>query len=146
MKHKNGRRTSHSYWSWIHGPRETTHASSGRRPWWWRRSRWWSSPPAGCREEFPWRSRSWKRGGGETEMRSWKRVPVPRVSRRALNIRQRVASEGLRGAQAPPRRGLGGGGRATRAPRPLVAPLRLSFGVPEGSGTLIFYIFFPEFF
>src|SRR4051794_29589712 len=35
-----------------------------------------------------------------------------------------------------------GGGRATRAPRPLVAPLRLSFGVPEGSETLIFlYIF-----
>src|SRR3954467_3333367 len=41
-------------------------------------------------------------------MRSWKRVPVPRVSRRALNIRQRVASEGTRGAQAAPRRGPGG--------------------------------------
>src|SRR4051812_3352104 len=39
-----------------------------------------------------------------------------------------------------------GGGRATRAPRPLVAPLRLIFGVPEGSETLIFYIFFLEFF
>src|SRR4051812_31774774 len=39
-----------------------------------------------------------------------------------------------------------GGGRATRAPRPLVAPLRLYFGVLEGSGTLIFYIFFPKFF
>ena len=39
-----------------------------------------------------------------------------------------------------------GGGRATRAPRPLVAPLRLHFGVLEGSGTLIFYIFFSEFF
>src|SRR3954471_4122413 len=38
------------------------------------------------------------------------------------------------------------GGHATRAPRALVAPLRLSFGVLEGSGTLIFYIFFPEFF
>src|SRR4051812_20884316 len=38
------------------------------------------------------------------------------------------------------------GGRATRAPRALVPPLRLSFGVLEGSGTLIFYIFFPEFF
>ena len=37
-------------------------------------------------------------------------------------------------------------GGATRAPRPLVAPLRLSFGVPEGSETLIFYIFFLEFF
>src|SRR4051812_8018109 len=74
-----------------------------------------------------------------------KRALVLRVSRRALNIRQRVASEGTRGAQAAPRRGLGGG-RATRAPRPLVAPLRLSFGVPEGSETLIFYIFFPDFF
>src|SRR3954467_15005221 len=39
-----------------------------------------------------------------------------------------------------------GGGGATRAPRPLVAPLRLSFGVPEGSETLVFYIFFLEFF
>src|SRR4051812_48010746 len=48
------------------------------------------------------------------------------------------------GPGAPPARPRGG--RATRAPRPLVAPLRLSFGVPEGSGTLIFYIFFPEFF
>src|SRR4051812_41898344 len=38
------------------------------------------------------------------------------------------------------------GGRATRAPRPLVAPLRLIFGVPECFETLIFYIFFPEFF
>ena len=38
------------------------------------------------------------------------------------------------------------GGGATRAPRPLVAPLRLHFGVLEGSGTLIFYIFFLEFF
>src|SRR3954462_5484613 len=50
----------------------------------------------------------------------------------------------LGGPGAPPARPRGG--RATRAPRPLVAPLRLSFGVPEGSGTLIFYIFFPEFF
>src|SRR4051812_16308538 len=46
---------------------------------------------------------------------------------------------------APPRRGQEGG-RATRAPGALVAPLRLSFGVLEGSGTLIFYIFFLEFF
>src|SRR3954467_14256460 len=40
---------------------------------------------------------------------------------------QGVASKGLRGAQAAPRRGLRGG-RATRSPRRLVAPLRLSFG------------------
>src|SRR3954462_9657534 len=47
----------------------------------------------------------------------------------------------LLGGPGAPRRGQGGG-RATRAPRPLVAPLRLYFGVLEGSGTLIFYIFF----
>src|SRR4051812_42311615 len=39
------------------------------------------------------------------------------------------------GPGAPPARPRGG--RATRAPRPLVAPLRLGFGVLEGSGTLI---------
>src|SRR3954467_13070409 len=44
------------------------------------------------------------------------------------------------GPGAPPARPRGGG--ATRAPRPLVAPPRLSFGVREGSGTLIFYIYF----
>src|SRR4051812_13205277 len=37
-------------------------------------------------------------------------------------------------------------GGATRVPRPLVVPLQLIFGVPEGSETLIFYIFFLEFF
>src|SRR3954471_19007558 len=50
----------------------------------------------------------------------------------------------LGGPGAPPGRPRGGGG-ATRAPRPLVAPLRLFFGVLEGSGTLIFYIFFRNF-
>src|SRR4051812_3936712 len=49
----------------------------------------------------------------------------------------------LGGPGAPP---CGQGGRATRAPRPLVAPLRLYFGVLLGSRTLIFYIFCPEFF
>src|SRR3954467_11639240 len=73
-------------------------------------------------------------------MRSRKRVPVSRVSGRVLNIGQRVTSEGTWGAQAPPQRGQEGG-RATRAPGALVAPLRLSFGVLEGSGTLILYIF-----
>src|SRR3954464_11338426 len=43
----------------------------------------------------------------------------------------------LGGPGTPPARPRGG--RATRAPRPLVAPLRLHFGVLEGSGTLIFY-------
>src|SRR4051812_43967014 len=37
----------------------------------------------------------------------------------------------LGGPGPPPQRGQGG--RATRAPRALVAPLRLSFGVLEGS-------------
>ena len=50
-------------------------------------------------------------GGGGTEMRSRKRVPLSRVSRDALNICQRGASGEARGAQAPPRRGPGGGRR-----------------------------------
>ena len=53
-------------------------------------------------------------------------------------------SGGLGGPGAP-RRGQEGG-RATRAPGALVAPLRPYFGRMEASGTLIFYIFFPEFF
>ena len=84
-------------------------------------------------------------GGGGTEMRSRKRVPVPRVSKDALNICQRGAPDGARGAQAPPRRGPGGG-RAARAPGALVAPLRPYFGRVEASGTLIFYIIFLDFF
>ena len=59
-------------------------------------------------------------GGGGTEMRSRKRVPVPRVSKDALNICQRGAPDGARGAQAPPRRGPGG--RPARAPGALVPP------------------------
>src|SRR4051812_8496918 len=54
-------------------------------------------------------------------------------------------SGGLGGPGAPPRRGQEGG-RATRAPGALVAPLRLYFGCVEASGTLIFYIIFLEFF
>ena len=34
-KHKEGRGTSHSYWSRTHGPRGTTHGTSRRRPWLW---------------------------------------------------------------------------------------------------------------
>ena len=41
-------------------------------------------------------------GGGGTEMRSRKRVPVPRVSKDALNICRRGAPDEARGAQAPP--------------------------------------------
>ena len=53
-------------------------------------------------------------------------------------------SGGLGGPGAPPARP--GGGRATRAPGALGAPLRPYFGCREASGTLIFYIIFPGFF
>src|SRR3954471_20807949 len=49
-----------------------------------------------------------------------------------LNICQRGASAEAWGAQAPPRRGQEGG-RATRAPGALVAPLRPYFGHVEAS-------------
>ena len=84
-------------------------------------------------------------GGGGTEMRSRERVPSSRVSGHVLNICQRGASAKAWGAQAPPRRGQEGG-RATRAPGALVAPLRPYFGYREASGTLMFYIIFPGFF
>ena len=48
------------------------------------------------------------------------------------------------GPGAPPARPRGGG--AARAPGALVGPLRPYFGRKEASGTLIFDIFFPEFF
>src|SRR3954463_15541997 len=38
-KHKEGRDSSHSYWSRTYGPRGTTHGTSGRRPWRWMVSR-----------------------------------------------------------------------------------------------------------
>src|SRR3954462_12737277 len=57
-KQKEGRRTSHSYWSWTHGPRGTTHRTSGRCPWRWRGSRRWFLVPEGCRGSFSWQPRS----------------------------------------------------------------------------------------
>src|SRR6187399_144756 len=136
MRNKEGRRTSHSNWSWTHGPRETTHDSSGRRPWWWRSSG--GDPPLrqGAGKGSPGAPDLGSGGGGGTEMRSRKRVPVSRVSGDALNICQRGASEEPRGAQAPPRRGPGGAppGRL----EPWWPPPRLSFGRTVGSGTLIF--------
>ena len=84
-------------------------------------------------------------GGDGTEMRALKRVPVSWVSGHDINICQRGASDEARGAQAPTRHGQEGG-RATRAPGALVAPLRPYFGRVEASGTLIFYIIFPGFF
>ena len=53
------------------------------------------------------------------------------------------ASRGPGGPGGLPARPVGG---ATRAPGALVAPLRSPFGCVEPSGTLIFYIIFPEFF
>src|ERR1041385_497162 len=32
LKNNIGENTSHSYWSWTHGPRGTTHGTSGKRP------------------------------------------------------------------------------------------------------------------
>src|SRR3954468_18792688 len=55
-----------------------------------------------------------------------------------------VTRGGQGGPGAPPARPRGGG--AGRPPGAPVGPLRPSFGVLEGSGMLIFYIFFPEFF
>ena len=53
-------------------------------------------------------------------MRSRKRVPSSRVLGRGVNICQRGAPDGARGAQAPP--GTAQGGRAARAPGALLAP------------------------
>src|SRR6187200_1506609 len=145
MKNKEGRRTSHSYWSWTHGPRETTHNSLGRRPWWWRSSRWWFSPPAGCREEFSWCSRSWKHGGGGTEARSGKRVPSSRVSGREQYICKRGSPEAEVGPQAPPWRGQGWG-RAGWPPGPPQPPLWPCLGFFGSSRYADFSCIFPGIF
>src|SRR3954466_10946160 len=97
MKNKEGRRTSHSIGAWTHVPRWTTHGSSGKHPWWWRSSRRWFLPPAGCREEVSWCSRSCKRGGGGTEERSQKRVPVSGVL-----VTENIWAKGARGATRGP--------------------------------------------
>src|SRR3954463_5984204 len=57
-KHKEGRRTSHSYWSRTHGPRGTTHDTSGRHPWRWMVSRRGFLLPEGCRGSFSWQPQS----------------------------------------------------------------------------------------
>src|ERR1041385_576431 len=62
-----GEKTSHSYWSWTHGPRGTSHDTSGKRSWGWRSSRRTILPPTGCRDEVFWRSRSRDRGDGGTK-------------------------------------------------------------------------------
>src|SRR3954462_5644216 len=67
VEHKQGRRTSHIYWSWTHGPRWTTHGTSGRRPWRWRGSRRWFLLPAVCRGNVSWQPRSRNGAGAGTE-------------------------------------------------------------------------------
>src|SRR3954470_23566755 len=57
-KHKEGRSTSHSYWSRNHGPKGTTHGTPGRRPWRWMVSRRGFLLPAGCRGSFSRQPRS----------------------------------------------------------------------------------------
>src|SRR3954466_14780367 len=121
MKNKEGRRTSHSIGAWTHVPRWTTHGSSGKHPWWWRSSRRWFLPPAGCREEVSWCSRSWKRGGGGTEERSRKRVPLSGFLRHGEYMGEGVQPGGQL-VQAAPWRGPTLG-RAGRAPGALVGPL-----------------------
>src|SRR3954466_4028166 len=74
-------------------------------------------------------------------MRSRKRVPVSRVSRRALNIGRRVASEGSWGAQAPPRRGQGGGGPPQGAWGPGGPPPALLRGPGSFRNADFLYIF-----
>src|SRR3954465_6019624 len=59
-------------------------------------------PPAGCREEVFWCSRSWKRGGGGTESRSRKRVLSSRVSKDGEYIGEGGPARGAtRGPGAP---------------------------------------------
>src|ERR1041385_7979596 len=122
MKNKEGRRTSHSYWSRTHGPRKTTHKTSGEHP----RSRGDSRrsilPPAGCREEVFWCSRSWKRGGGGTEGSLRNRVLSSEFPRAGELIGEGGHPEVHQGPQAPPWRGRGWG-RAGWPPGPPCSPL-----------------------
>src|SRR3954463_5448323 len=57
-KHKEGRGSSHSYWSRTYGPRGTTHGTSRRRPWLWMVSRRGFLLPAGCRSSLSRQPRS----------------------------------------------------------------------------------------
>ena len=123
MKIKEGRRTSHSYWSRTHGPRRTTHGTSGEHPWWRGDSRRSILPPAGCREEVFWCSRSWKRGGGGTEASSRNRVPLLEFSRDGGYIGERGQPEVVQGPQAPPLARTGVGPRRVSAWPPLGPPL-----------------------
>src|ERR1041385_9187578 len=144
MKNKEGRITSHSYRSRTHGPKETTHESSGKHPWWRGDSRRSALPPAGWREEVCWCSRSRKRGGGGTEARSRKRVLLSRVSRHGEYIGEGGQPGGPQGSKRPP-----GAASPWGAPPGRLGPWWWPSGptqiLPEGSSALIFYLIFPEF-
>src|ERR1041385_3622544 len=99
----------------------------------WRSSRRSILPPAGCREEFFWCSRSWKRGDGGTQVRSRKRVLSSGVSGRERYIGKGDSQGGHQESRWP-----GGAAAPGGAPWP-------PFGRLEASGMLIFYIFFSEF-
>src|SRR3954469_4244362 len=90
---------------WTHGPRWTTHGSSGKRPWWWRSSRRSILPPAGCRDRVSWQPQSWKRGGGGTEWRSRKRVMSLGLSGREAYIGEGGRLGGHQGVKAASRCG-----------------------------------------
>src|SRR3954463_899319 len=93
-KHKEGRGTSHSYWSRTHGPRGTTHGTYGRRPWLWMVSRRGFLLPAGCRGSFSRQPRSRNGGGGGTEASSRKKRSVLGVSTPRAKYRRRGAPRG----------------------------------------------------
>ena len=144
MKHKIGEKTSHNYWSWTHGPRKTTHDTSGKRSWWWRSSRRSILPPAGCRERFVRLCRSWNRRGGGTKEDIAKRVP----SRVFLEWGVNIGRRGPPGCGPTPRRPAGAARRGT-APASRLGGACLPSGptlvISEVSVTLIFYMIFLEF-
>ena len=89
--------------------------------------------------------RSWKRGGGGTEMRSRKRVPSSRVSGRVQYICQMGSPEAEVGPQAPPWSGQGWG-RAGWPPGPPQAPLWPCLGFSGSSRYADFSCIFPGIF
>src|ERR1041385_2486255 len=77
---------SHSYWSWTHGPRGTTHGTSGKRSWWWISSRRSILPSAGYRDRVFWRFRSRDLGGSGTVVKITSRRASRGFSHRQLNL------------------------------------------------------------
>ena len=143
-KHKEGRRTSHSYWSWTHGPSGTTHGTSRKHPWRWRVSRRWFLLPAGCRRSFSWAAPILKRRWQQYREEIGNKRSKLGVSSAGAKYRPRGAP---RGATRQP------GGQPARprgaTPGTLLGPWWWPschvLAILEASGTLIFYIIFPEF-